>query len=203
MPEPRKSAEAAIDDVDLCRAELYLLLARLLAGPPSDALLAWVRGLQGGGGEIGAASDALAAAARAHSFEAIRDHYQSLFVGMTAGELVPCASVYLTGLVYDKPLVAVRQDMVRLGIARDPGLSEPEDHISPLCEMMAGLILGHFSDAPAALEEQYRFFESHLAPWAPRLFAELQGVDSSFYAAIGSLGARFIAIETKAFALAS
>jgi Nitrate reductase delta subunit len=51
------------------------------------------------------------------------------------GEIVPYGSYYLTGFLHERPLVRLRQDLVKLGIERVPGRAEPEDHAVVLCEI--------------------------------------------------------------------
>ncbi len=85
--------------------------------------------------------------------------------------MLPYASYYLTGFLHERPLARVREDFDRLGIARAEKVSEPEDHIAILCEVMAGLAGGAFE---ADFAEQAKFFERHLKPWAARLFADLE-----------------------------
>jgi TorA maturation chaperone TorD len=86
-----------------------------------------------------------------------------------------------------------------LGIERVEEHYEPEDHAAVLCEIMAGLIGGEFSAAPAT---QQQIFDKHLAPWIGRFFADLQAVaGADFYRRVGAVGAVFIGIETNAFAL--
>ena len=83
--------------------------------------------------------------------------------------------------------------------ARADTVKEPEDHIAALCEMMAGLITGAFG-APVDLAGQRRFFDSHLEPWAPLFFEDLEKARSArLYAPIGTLGRLFMAIEKTAF----
>ncbi len=54
--------------------------------------------------------------------------------------------------------------------------------------------------APA--EAGREIFETHLAPWIGRFFADLERAESaSFYARVGALGRTFVEIETKAFTL--
>ncbi len=80
-------------------------------------------------------------------------------------------------------------------------MKEPEDHIAALMDMMAGLISGEFGE-PASLEEQKRFFEAHIASWASHFFADLEGAKSSvLYAALGTIGRHFMAIEETAFSM--
>lgn len=206
------SEKLAVVDVvaeeDLLRARIYGLLGRLLATPPSAALLAELATLATadrgeGGGPIGDALGALAAAARGTTEDAAREEYDALFIGMVRGELVPYASYYITGFLHERPLAKLRRDMARLGIAAAENASDPEDHIAALCEMMAGLATGAFG-APADLATQHRFFETHLAPWAGRFFEDLERAPSAaLYRPVGALGRAFIGVEIEAFAMAA
>lgn len=192
---------ATIAEEDRMRAECYRLLGRLLAAPPSREVLEAVGRMLGGTGEFGAAVDALAAAARASDAESLEREFHELFIGLARGELVPFASYYRTGFLYDKPLAKLRDDMERFGIAAATGASDPEDHIASLCEMMAGLINGAFG-APVRLVQQQQFFNTHLAPWAPRFFADLEKSGTArFYKPVAAVGRFLMLIETEAFAL--
>lgn len=194
-------APISVTEEDRMRADCYRLLGRLLAAPPSCEILDAVGRMLGGQGEFGAAVDALAAAARATGEDSALREYNDLFIGLARGELMPFASYYRTGFLYDKPLANLRADMERLGIAQTDGASDPEDHIAALAEMMAGLITGAFG-APAALQEQKKFFDAHLAPWASRMFADLEQAQAArFYKPVGTVGRLFLAIEAEAFAL--
>src|ERR1044071_1625061 len=102
--DDKSTSGAAIADEDRVRAECYRLLGRLLAAPPPREPLDAVGRMLGGTGEFGIAIDALAAAARATSEDKAAREYQDLFVGLARGELVPFASYYRTGFLYDKPL---------------------------------------------------------------------------------------------------
>ncbi|HRK24445.1 MAG TPA: Cro/CI family transcriptional regulator [Beijerinckiaceae bacterium] len=197
---PVDAAADAVDPVDQARGQLYLLLANLLLKVPSDAVLADVAHLpQGAPGPIGEALGALAAAAREARAEAVGREHFDLFVGVGRGELVPFASYYRTGFLYERPLVKVREDLKILGLQRSDDLGEPEDGIGFLCEVMAGMALGRF-----AVPESYArgFFNRHLAPWAERFFADLEAAGAArFYRAVGRLGRSFIGLEREAFAL--
>jgi TorA maturation chaperone TorD len=200
---PAGTGIAAAADEDAGRGHLYRLLARFLAAPPDGAALAVASGLAGGNGELGAALDALARVARATTAAEAREEYGELFIGLARGELVPYASFYLTGFLHEKPLAAVRQDLARLGIARRPGCPDPEDHVASLCEAMAGLIGGEFGDH-ADLRAQQAFFDRHLAPWAPRFFADLERARASrLYGPVGAVGRAFMDIEATGFAMAA
>lgn len=188
---------------DALRADLYGFLATLLALPPDSDLLARCAGLSGDETAIGLGFAELARRAAATTPEAVEREYTRLFIGVGRGELLPYASFYLTGFLNEKPLAHLREDMARLGIARNADVSEPEDHIATLCEMMAGLIRGQFA-APPALATQAAFFTRHIVRWAEPFFADLEGAASAqFYAPVGAIGRAFIAIETESFRMES
>jgi TorA maturation chaperone TorD len=190
-----------IAEEDRARAHVYALLGAVLARPPSAERMRQLAALEGDHTALGHAFGALAAAARGMSAAEAEVEYNALFIGLTQGELTPYASYYLTGFLHEKPLARLRDDMLRLGIAASDDVSEPEDHIGALNEMMAGLIEGRFG-APASLDEQRRFFERHLAPWAGRFFADLAVARSArLYMPVGTIGRMFIDIEAEAFAM--
>lgn len=190
-----------IADEERQRANLYALLGRLLVAPPSEAELSVLRGLRGDGSELGRALYALAALATRTSVERLRDEYHDLFIGLAQGEVIPFASVYLTGFLQERPLADLRGDMIRLQVRRRDDVFEPEDHIGSICEMMAGLITGAFG-APLSIAEQRRFFERHLLPWAPRFFGDLERAKSAtFYMPVGTIGRVFMEIEQDAFSM--
>jgi TorA maturation chaperone TorD len=197
----RIGVAATIDPEDEQRGQLYRLLSRLLAAPADQALLDLTAGLKGDDTPLGRSIAALAARAGQTTPAAAADEYGDLFIGIGRGELVPYASYYLTGFLNEKPLARLRGEMARLGIARADGVKEPEDHIAALCEMMAGLIEGSFGD-PAPLSTQRRFFDGHLAAWAPQFFADLEGARAAaLYAPVGAIGQGFMAIEATAFTM--
>jgi TorA maturation chaperone TorD len=197
------AAHADIAEEDLLRANWYGLLGRLLAREPDAELLRDLAGLQGDQSPFGSTLSDLAQAARAAKPEAVRQEYFDLFIGVGGGELVPYGSYYLAGFLHEKPLARLRGDMARLGIARETGVSESEDHIAALCEMMAGLITGRFG-APASLAGQNRFFQDHIGCWAPRFFEDLEAAPPAvFYNPLGSLGRQFMAVEIQAFDMAA
>ena len=178
------------------RASLYLLLAHLLARPPSQELLDRVASLQGGDSPFGREIDALARLAADYGEDAAEREYNALFIGVDRGELVPYASFYLTGFLHDRPLARLRQDMAVLGLERLAGVSEPEDHIASLCEIMGGLVAGHYP-AAAALPE-HRFFARYLAPWAGQFFRDLERSRSAgLYRPVSRIGQLFIEIEAE------
>jgi len=184
---------------ELARAGWYRLLATLLGSPPGRDVLDLIGTLSAGPTPLGAAAEALAAAARKAEPKALEREFTDLFIGIGEGELVPYGSYYLTGFLHERPLARLRADLSALGLARAEGVYEPEDGIAGLCEVMAALIDGSL-DAPVPLDRQRRFFDSHLAPWADRFFADLESAQSAnFYRHVARLGRAIIKLESEAF----
>jgi TorA maturation chaperone TorD len=187
------------DDVDRARAQEYALLATLLSCSPDDRLLGRLARLRGGATPLGAAHTALAEAASKADAKSVKAEYFDLFDGLGGSGFLPYASYYLTGSLYGRPLARLRQALQHLGIERAEHLSEPEDHAAILCELMASLAGGQIA---APVEAEREIFETHLAPWIGRFFADLERVESAgFYARVGAFGRTFVEIETKAFTL--
>jgi TorA maturation chaperone TorD len=187
-----------LDVVDAERARLFALLGRLLAAAPDASLLARLRLLRGDSSEIGAAYAGLQKAASTTP-EVVEREYFDLFIGVGRGELLPYASYYLTGFLHERPLADLRGDLRQLGVERAPGVSDPEDHISFVCETYAGLIAGAFPADPAAARG---FFARHIQPWAGRFFGDLETSDKArFYRAVGTLGRVAVEIEAAAAGL--
>ena len=187
------------DEMRRARAAEYMLLANLLARAPTAELLAGMAAIRGDASPLGMAHVRLAdAAAKISADDASREFFQ-LFVGVGRGEIVPYASFYLTGFLHERPLARVREDMGRLGIERQAGVFEPEDRASTLFEIMAGLVRGDFDTEPG---EADTFFARHIAPWAPRLMADIGVAPSArLYTHIAHYGSVWLGIEQDAMAL--
>lgn len=187
-------------DEDRIRGNVYSLLGNLLAGPPDAALLDVLRGVEPEPGDeslFAAAWQMLAVAAARADLAELTEEYEALFIGVGRGEVVPYGSWYLTGFLMEQPLAQLRGDLRALGIGRQAGVCEPEDHVAALCDTMA-LLIG--SDDPATLERQFEFYSRHIEPWAPRFFRDLQSAASArFYRAVGQLGEQFMGVESQAF----
>lgn len=181
------------------RVSAYCVLARLLRAAPDAALLQELAALpltedHGRDAPLGTAWRGLRNAAAQAQPAAVDDEYHALFIGFGRGELLPYASWYLAGALMDRPLLALRQDLQRLGIVRAAHNREPEDHAAALCETMA-LLIGEGADgAPLALQRD--FHATHLAPWLGRFFGELQTCGrADFYRSVAAFGAAFTEFE--------
>ena len=198
-PDLFGSQANAPDVVDVARAQEYALLATLLARPPDAALMSRLARLRGDPSPLGMAHAGLGEAAARSDLESVGREYFELFVGLGRSELLPYASYYLTGFLYERPLARLRGDLQRFGIERVNGHSEPEDSAAFLCETMAGLAGGTI-EAPPGTDRL--LFERHIAPWMGRFFADLAISERApFYACVGALGQTFLDIEAEAFKL--
>ena len=187
-----------VDEIDAARAREYALLAALLSRSPDSRLISRLALLNGDASPMGIAHTALGEAAGRANEDKVAREYFDLFIGVGGGLLLPYSSHYLTGGLYGRPLVRVRDVLQRLGIEKAPERSEPEDHAAFLCEIMAGLVGGGIAAQAGADRD---FFEEHLLPWIRRFFVDLEHAESAdFYASVGALGRTFVDVETEAIA---
>jgi TorA maturation chaperone TorD len=180
------------------RTDSYVMLASLLGQPPSEERLNIVRNLHWDEALPETLDHALAAlrqAADDHPLDALKDEFNKLFVGLGSGELVPYASWYRGKKIQSSPLASLRSDFIELGIVRQEGCHESEDHAGTLCEIMA-IISQKGNDIPTA--EQATFFYRHIAPWMMTFFTDLQSAKSAeFYRMVGLFGSCFLEIESQ------
>ena len=194
------AAIPSVSDEDRMRADLYNYLGLMLSGPPDEMLLVQTAELQGDDSPLGRAITQLARVAKVSKPKGVRSEYNALFIGLGRGELLPFASYYLTGFLNEKPLAALRRDMIAQGIARAPNVFEPEDNIASLMEMMGGLIVGRFAGPPADLQVQKAFFNKHIGSWAGHFYSDLEAAKNSvLYASVGAVGRELMEIEREAF----
>ncbi len=198
-PGPAMTVGPAAEE-DVFRARFYALLSSLLARPANADTLAALSAIEGDGSPLGQALNALSAAARATDEEALEDEFTLLFYGQgQGGELLPYASHYLTGLLYERPLAELRRAMAVLGMEKDGLKGEPEDHIACVLEIMHALILAP-DGSESCLRRQKDFFTTHVLPWAGAFFSDLQTAKSAgFYRNVGRLGEVFMEIESEGF----
>jgi len=190
-------------DEETARAELYGLLAALYYAPPAPELLAQLRvavtEAPAPGGFLEEPWRALVGVARACDDGAIAAEYTALFGGVGKPEVYLFGSFYLSGFLNEKPLAALRTDIAALGLARDDAMSETEDHVAYLCEVMRYLIAGD-DVAVANLTHQQAFFAAHLQPWVTRMCDAVQAHPKArFYAAVADLTRAFVAVEAQGF----
>lgn len=191
------------DSVEVARAELYGLLARLWLAPPDAELLAQfgsaVTQAPEPGGTLEEPWMALVHTLRNTTPEAAAAEHDALFQGVGKPEVFAYGSYYLSGFLNEKPLAALRSDLAQLGLAREEGALETEDHIAYGFEVMRYLIAGD-DLAVCNLEQQRRFFRAHLQPWVAQLCDAVQGhARAHVWAAVAALTREFVAVETQGF----
>ncbi len=199
---PDSLRSSALDE-ETARAELYGLLALVYYAPPTADLVAQLRVAATDAPAAGAFLEepwrALVGQARRLSDEAIQSEYNALFGGMSKPEVYLYGSHFLSGFLNEKPLARLRTDLAGLGLARDEGMPETEDHFAYLCEVMRYLIAGD-DVAVANLTRQREFFTTHLQPWVLTMCDTLQKhPKAQFYAAVAELTRAFMSVEAQGF----
>lgn len=203
----RPLAFAPLDDhEELARAELYGLLSRLWFAPPDEALLAQFRvavtEAPEPGGHLEAPWQALVAAMRATTVAAAAEEYEALFGGVGKPEVFVYGSYHLAGFLNEKPLAVLRADLAALGLARDEGRGETEDHIAFLFEVMRWLIAGD-DLAHCQLAQQHRFFRAHVQTWAESLCDAVAAQPrAQLTRALADFTRAFVEVEAQAFDMA-
>jgi len=202
MPLPDTALSSALDE-ETARAELYGLLAQLYYAPPGPELLANLRvaatEAPAAGGFLEEPWRALVGVARELGDDAIADEYNALFGGVGKPEVYLYGSHYLSGFLNEKPLARLRTELTSLGLARDEAMSDTEDHIAYLCEVMRYLIAGD-DVAVANLTRQQAFYAVHLQPWMGQMCdAIARHPKARFYAAVAELTRAFMSVEAQGF----
>lgn len=197
---------ATVAPEDAARARWYGLFATLFRAPPSRE---WLAAIAAGADATGASADDHSPLARAWrdfaracgqaDAAAVREEFDTAFLGVGKADVIPYASYHLSGFLNDRPLVELREHLAALGLARRADIGETEDHLSALCQTMAWLIAGD-AGKERDLAVQREFFSRFLAPWFESLCDTIEhsGV-TDFYKHGGRLLREFLAIERLAF----
>ncbi len=192
-------------DEETARAEVYGLLAALFYAPPTPELLAQLRvAVTQAPVEGGLLEDSwreVVAASREMSDAQIQDEHGRLFGGVGKPEVYVYGSHYLSGFLNEKPLVRMRDDLRRLGLARDEAMPETEDHFAYCCEVMRFLIAGD-DVSISNLTQQRAFFGDHLWPWALLMCDAITAHHrAAFYAKVAGFTRAFFDVEQQGFDL--
>ena len=184
---------------DQARANFYALLARLFYAPPDRQLLDTLAAA----GALDAAASGLPLAsswqeltrAAAHAdAEAVREEYETVFVGTGKAEVTLYTSAYRAAERLRNPLVDIREFLARHAFVRRSDVFEPEDHIAALCEVMRHLVIQ--GDTAA----QRDFFYAFVWPAAVELCgAILEHPRVAFYRNAAGLAKLFFEVEHAAF----
>lgn len=199
---PMPDTSSALDE-ETARAELYGLLAQLYYAPPSADLAARLRvavtEAPAAGSFLEEPWRVLVGVAREMGDQAIADEYVALFGGMTRPDVYLYGSHYLSGFLNEKPLAKLRGVLDTLGLARDETVSETEDHVACLCEVMRYLIAADDVEV-ANLTQQQAFFADHLQPWVLDMCDAISAhPQARFYTAVAAFTRAFVGIEAQGF----
>ncbi|MDD2880353.1 MAG: molecular chaperone TorD family protein [Rhodoferax sp.] len=202
MPLPDATTSSALDE-ETARSELYGLLAPVYYAQPAIELTAGLRAAATDSPAAGAFLEepwrALVGVARDMTDAQIATEFDTLFGGVGKPEVYLYASHYLSGFLNEKPLARLRTDLNGLGLARDETMSETEDHIAYLFEVMRYLIAGDDA-AVANLTQQQTFFAAHIQSWVGQLCDTLaRHPKARFYAAVAELTRAFMNVEAQGF----
>lgn len=203
MSTPTDLVVTSAFDEETARAELYGLLAALYYGCPAIELIAKLRVAATDAPAVGAFLEepwrVLVGVARVMTDAAIHAEYDALFGGVGKPEVYLYGSHFLSGFLNEKPLARLRTDLAALGLERSEAMSDTEDHIAYLFEVMRYLIAGD-DVAVANLTRQHEFFSAHIQPWASTMCDDIKmHPKAHFYSALAELTLAFIGIEAQGF----
>ena len=208
------SAQAAVAPVKMqrmlppeeaARGDFYALLAALFVTHPSAALLAHLASAEPieGDPELARAWQNLVLASKAMDVDAAMYEYDELFAAVGKAPVSIYAGHYLGAPAIDHPRVRLQAALAELGLARVEKVSEPEDHLGGLFEVMRVLVAGAPGREPAPLAEQKRFYQTYVESSARRFFEALAAApNANYYRHAAAVGAAFMALESQSFLLA-
>lgn len=202
MTGTAQAAEPGLQPEDEARAAFYGLIARLFYAPPDEQLIGEL--LHTKVFEPGSAPSGALAAAWHDMMEACRtafpvvleNEHTDLFIGVGKAEVTPYLTHYTIKYATDNPLVELRQQLIRWGIARRENASEPEDHVAGISEVMRfAIAVQHRS-----LEEQKAFFERFLYRGGIAFCdAVTASAKANFYRLVATFAREFFELEREAF----
>jgi len=183
------------------RRALYVLFARLLAGPPDATLFERLRtgGLQHLAAVQGVdlTSDLTDEEDADASASELGVEYERL-----ARDVSLRASEYAAGAA--DPAASVRAFLVEHGLAMNGGLDLPSDHISVALGVMGELV--DQVDADPTEESRARassFFLRHVAPWGQQALTEVAArAQRHYYRGLAAMVSAFLETERRAHQVA-
>ena len=197
MSEP--AALPGLAPEDEARAAFYGLIARLFYAPPDEGVLGQLlhsNAFEGTGEPIALAWREMVHAGRTAFPVVLGNEHTDLFVGVGKAEVTPYLTHYVIKYATDNPLVELRQQLTRWGIARRENASEPEDHIAGICEAMRFAIAAQHR----SLEEQKAFFGRFLYRGGIAFCdAVTASAKANFYRPVARFAGAFFELEHEAF----
>jgi TorA maturation chaperone TorD len=206
----KEGATTEVGDVglpeDLARADLYGLIARLFHKAPDQELLNQIATSIPNGQEAQAEDAPLAKVwhsvvevAKSNSAKAWHDEFELNFISVGRPNVVLNGSFYMAGHLNEKPLVDIRRALETFGLESAEEVTETEDHLSALCEVMRYLIAGDDVEI-SNLTNQRVFFNTHIRPWYDELCDAIEDIpEMHLYHPVAALTREFLAIEGQSF----
>jgi len=191
---------------DLARADLYGLIARLFHQAPDQELLNQIAASIPDGEEIQAEDAPLAKVwhsvvevAKNNPAKAWHEEFDLNFISVGRPNIILNGSFYMAGHLNEKPLVEIRRSLQTFGLESAEEVTETEDHISALCEVMRYLIAGDDVEI-SNLTNQRVFFNSHIRPWYDELCDAIEDIpEMHLYHPVAAMTREFLAIEGQSF----
>jgi len=191
---------------DLARADLYGLIAQLFHQPPDQELLNQIAASIPDGEEVQVEDAPLAKVwhnvvevAKNNPAKAWHEEFDLNFISVGRPNIILNGSFYMAGHLNEKPLVEIRRSLETFGLESAEEVTETEDHISALCEVMRYLIAGDDVEI-SNLTNQRVFFNSHIRPWYDELCDAMENTpEMHLYHPVAALAREFLAIEGQSF----
>lgn len=161
---------------DLARADLYGLIARFFYQPPDQELLDQIAASAAdeasqsseGNAPLAQVWLSVVEVAKNNSAKAWHDEFDLNFISVGRPNVILNGSFYMAGHLNEKPLIEIRRALDAFGLESAQEITETEDHISSLCEVMRYLIAGDDVEV-SNLTNQQIFFNAHIRPWYEQL----------------------------------
>ena len=191
---------------DLARADLYGLIARLFHQAPDQELLNQIAASIPDGEEVQTEDAPLAKVwhsvvevTKNNPAKAWHEEFDLNFISVGRPNIILNGSFYMAGHLNEKPLVEIRRSLQTFGLESAEEVTETEDHISALCEVMRYLIAGDDVEI-SNLTNQRVFFNSHIRPWYDELCDAIENIpEMHLYQPVAALAREFLAIEGQSF----
>jgi TorA maturation chaperone TorD len=188
-----------LEPEDEARAAFYGLIAQLFYAPPDQSVLAQILNARVFEGERGAMAECwreLVEQCRTAFPALLENEHTELFIGTGKAEVTPYLSRYTLERKTDNPLVLLRKQLDEWGMARRERATEPEDHVSSVCEAMRlAIAVQHRST-----DEQRNFFDRFVyAGSIAFCSAVIASSKSNFYRRVARFTTEFLQVERSAF----
>ena len=199
-------------DLSQFRLQYYGLLSNLLAREPTEEILGVMRNgiaeradaSRGLHPELGEGWDHLRGVLPRLNADEAEAEFLKLFIGPYQPELNPYESWYLTGQLFQAPLIALRKFLGQMGLEKqEEAFAEPEDYLAFELEVMKWLLTRQLAAASPEeerewLHRQAAFLTGHLLLWGPQCSQDMETAKSAvLYKGVARLLRGLLAMERQ------